>query len=155
VSSSAIQPVNPVSPPPTIQPVNPVLPPPTTQPVTAFKNLSVSADFTWSSQQNNQNSAITITSGALGNVRVTVSNFIVIDPTGSGETIDATTTNMLVSTVGAKLTSPIKIAFGNAALLPSTQQVFVEVFSTDDGRRLGGGIVSVSSLLAGTATLAL
>ena len=96
------------------------------------------------------------TGGSLGNVRVTVSNFIETDPTGSGAAIPAMSTDVLTYALGGStVSSSATISFGKLTLSSGTQQVLVEVFSTSDGSRLGGGKFSVNSLLAGSATLTL
>jgi hypothetical protein len=125
--------------------------------VSNFSSLTVPAGFTWTSQQSASASGITVTqlSGAvLGNVRVTVSNFIESDPTGSGATIAAMSTDVLTYTLGGSASgSSAPISFGRLILPSGTQQVLVEVFSVADGSRLGGGKFSVGSLLANNATL--
>lgn len=132
---------------------------PSTPAVTSFSSLAPPAGFTWSSQQRASASSIAITqssSATLGNVRVTLSNFIETDPTGSGAAIAAMSTDVLTYALGGSNASPSAVInFGTLALPSGTQQVLVEVFSTADGSKLGGGKFSVSSLLAGSAALTL
>lgn len=127
--------------------------------VSSFSSLSPPASFSWSSQQGASSTRIVITqtSGAnLGTVRVTVSNFIESDPTGSGAAIAPMSTDVLIFALGGSTVSPsATISFGQLTLPSGTQQVLVEVFSTADGSRLGGGKFSASGLLAGSAALAL
>jgi hypothetical protein len=130
-----------------------------TSAVSNFSSLVPPTSFAWSSQQSASTSGIAIvqSSGAvLGNVRVTVSNFIETDPTGSGATIPTMSTDVLVSALGGNPAGPVAtISFGQLTLPSGTQQVFIEVFSTADGSRLGAGKLGVSSLLAGNASLRL
>jgi hypothetical protein len=132
---------------------------PVATPAVSFGNVNVDSSFDWKSQQNASTSGITITQsfGAnLGNVRVTVSNFIETDPTGSGTAIPALSTDVLTYALGGSTGSPTAtIRFGQLALPSGTQEVLIEVFSTADGSRLGGGKLSVKSLLVGSATLTL
>ncbi len=134
-------------------------PAPTVTVVSNFSSLTPPGSFAWTSQQSASSSGVTInksTGGSLGNVRVTVSNFIETDPTGSGAAIPAMSTDVLTYALGGStVSSSATISFGKLTLSSGTQQVLVEVFSTSDGSRLGGGKFSVNSLLAGSATLTL
>jgi hypothetical protein len=93
---------------------------------------------------------------ALGNIRVTVSNFIEADPTGGGGPIAAMSTDVLTYALGGSTSGPSDtILFGRLVLPSGTQHVLIEVFSAADGSRLGAQIFSVPVLLAGTAGLVL
>lgn len=127
--------------------------------IVSFGGVTVDGSFQWKSQQSADTSGIAITKSTgdnLGNVRVTVSNFIETDPTGSGAVIPAMSTDVLTSALGGSTGSPsATIRFGQLALPSNTQEVLIEVFNTADGSRLGGGKFSVNSLLAGSAMLTL
>jgi hypothetical protein len=129
----------------------------TTPAANNFTSLDVPSSFAWTSQQSASTSSIAVTqsSGAnLGNIRVTVSNFTETDSTGSGAAMAAMSTDMLTYALGGSTTLPsVTINFGQLTLPSGTQQVLVEVFSTADSSLLGGGKVSVSDLLAGSARL--
>ena len=134
-------------------------PPAAAPTASSFSSLTPPSSFTWESQQSASTCGIAITqsSGAvLGNIRVTVSNFIETDPTGSGAALAAMSTDGLAYALGTNTTGPAAtILFGKLTLPSGTQQVLIEVFSTTDGHRLGGGKVSASALLAGNASLTL
>jgi hypothetical protein len=128
--------------------------PAVTSPATAtrFSDISVPAGFSWQTTQAAPAVAVTVTSSSrptLGGGRVVISNFIDKDPTGSGESIPAMSTDVIATALASNTSgSSASASFGALRLPAGTTHVLVEVFDMANGARLTSTKVAVASLLA-------
>lgn len=122
-----------------------------------LKALVVPSGFKWETK--NANTAVSLrlnrsSGAAIGDVRITVSNFIDEDPTGSGEKIAPISTDVITSTLAnVGSASTLTVPFGSMVLPASTTEVLVEVFSQQTGVRLTSSLISTEQLLKGTSSL--
>ena len=120
--------------------------------------ITAAPTFDWRTSTSSAQGQVRLTrsdGSAWGDIRVTVSNFIDTDPTGSGAAIPAMSTDVITTTGAASQTSLATLDFGRFVVPSSTSRVLLEVFSVDSGARIGNGVVvDVDQLLAGGMAVA-
>jgi ABC-type transport system substrate-binding protein len=125
---------------------------------TAFQSITVPTGFTWSTQASTTTGQVVLNNVACGSscaqFRVTLSNFIEVDPTGGGGVIPAMSTDVLATVLTPGSASSATANFGKLIFPAGVQQVLVEVFDVATGTKLAGAKANVASLVAGSVTLA-
>jgi len=119
---------------------------------TRFSDISVPAGFSWQTTQAAPAVAVTVTSSSrptVGDGRMVISNFIDKDPTGSGESIPAMSTDVIATALASNTSGSFASgSFAHCASPAGTTHVLVEVFDMASGTRLASTKVAVASLLA-------
>ncbi len=126
--------------------------------VRAFSGITAPASFTWSTVNETLNPSLVLQrdGGSVGAVRLVVSNFIETDPTGSGEPIEAMSTDVIVTVLtSATSVAPLSLQLPDLRLPAATTEVLVEVFAIGSSERLAWRKVKVSDLPAGAVELRL
>jgi hypothetical protein len=125
---------------------------------TSFQSITVPTGFTWSTQTSTTAGQVVLNTVPCGSscaqFRVTLSNFIEVDPTGGGGAIPAMSTDVLATALTAGSASSATVNFGKLVFPAGVQQVLVEVFDVATGTKLAGAKANVANLVAGSVTLA-
>jgi len=126
--------------------------------VRAFSGITAPASFTWSTVNETLNPSLVLqrAGGEVGAVRLVISNFIETDPTGSGEPIEAMSTDVIVTVLtSATSMAPLSLQLPDLRLPAATTEVLVEVFAGTGSERLAWRKVKVSDLSTGAVELRL
>jgi hypothetical protein len=122
-----------------------------------FKSIVAPTGFRWETRRSEPAVGLTLkraSNASIGEVRITISNYIDRDPTGSGEQIAPISTDVITTTTANSREQPTLIVpFGHLAVPNSVEFVLVEVFSQKTGNRLASSLIATRQLLAGTTTL--
>lgn len=151
--SESAAPASPPSPPPATSTTAPPPPPPT-----AFVEIKPPPSFNWSTVASTSNPTLVLrkANGGVGAVRLVISNFIEVDPTGSGALIEPMSTDVIVSALTpAGSASPHVLQLPDLRLPTAVTEVLVEVFSLSDSERLAWRKVKVADLFTGTVDLSI
>lgn len=120
-----------------------------------FTDIQVPAGFTWSTVSEAAQARVTVrrADGSTAALRLTISNFIETDPTGSGAPIEPMSTDVILSTLSRPAGAATVVEFGPLRLPAGTAQVLVEVFAVDGSARLAWRKTTPAELAAGSLEL--
>lgn len=121
-----------------------------------FTDIQAPAGFAWSTVSDAPQARVTVqrASGSAAAVRLVISNFIDVDPTGSGAPMDPMSTDVIASALARPAgASGALVDFGPLRLPAATTHVLIEAFDMDGGGRLGWRKTTPAELAAGLLVL--
>lgn len=123
-----------------------------------FTDIQAPAGFTWSTVGDVPQARVTVrrSDASAAVVRLVISNFIDVDPTGSGAPMDPMSTDVIASALARPAgASGALVDFGPLRLPAATTHVLIEAFDMDGGGRLGWHKTTPAELAAGQLVLAI
>jgi hypothetical protein len=121
-----------------------------------FTEIQAPAGFAWSTVSDVLQARVTVrrADGSAAAVRLVISNFIDVDPTGSGAPMDPMSTDVIASALARPAgASGALVDFGQLRLPAATTHVLIEAFDMDGGGRLGWRKTTPAELAAGQLVL--